>query len=223
MFHTAGASVGSSRGDRSGRQLSDVTDGAGFGPFSRVAGVDPVWFGVREESRSERDDRLLTDSDARGDPRMGTDPGSVLNGDGLHQERHGRIGPVVISGAKVGALGDADIRANGDRHEVVDPGAFAEPDMITDNEVPRVLDMDTRFDDQPFADFRAEDSKDSGLQVVGGCKRIEQNDCFDDEPKRPKPEWSTGIVPGGRGMGEIDARHDNIALCACLLPPSYMP
>lgn len=157
-----------------------------------------------EENGAEGDDGVLGDGDAGSDFDMGADPGAVFDGYGFDHEGHDGIGPVVIAGAEVGALGDADVGADGDGDEVVDPGAFAEPDVVADGELPGVFDMDAGLDLESFAYGGAEAAEDAGFESVGDEDGVEQDEGFDDEPEGAVPEGLAWVVVAVMGAGEVN-------------------
>lgn len=135
---------------------------------------------------------------------MRADPGSIFDDNGFHHERHDGIGPVVVAGAEIGSLGNTDIGADGDGNEIVDPGTLAEPDMIANGELPRILDVDAGFDDEAVADGGAEAAEDAGFEAVGDEEGVEEGEGFDDEPESAVPEWLAGVVVAIVGAGEVN-------------------
>jgi hypothetical protein len=58
----------------------------------------------------------------------------------------------MISGAKVGAFGDANITADANGGQVIYPAVFANPAVISNDEVPRILNEDGWFDNNSITD-----------------------------------------------------------------------
>jgi hypothetical protein len=56
----------------------------------------------------------------------------------------------VVAGAKICKLRDANIAAQFYGGQIVDPGIFTKPAMITYAQVPRILHPESRFDYHSF-------------------------------------------------------------------------
>jgi len=67
----------------------------------------------------------LAHSDAGAYHGARSNPGAVTKDDGFHDETECGIRPVMVSSAEVSALGDADIIANRDIAQIVNPDIFA--------------------------------------------------------------------------------------------------
>ena len=64
------------------------------------------------------------DGDAGEDGGAGANPGAVFDDDRFDDQAEGGVGPVVVAGAEVDALGDAAVAADADRGEGVEPGSL---------------------------------------------------------------------------------------------------
>ena len=60
---------------------------------------------------------------------------------------------VVVAAQDKGALGEAAMIAEGNFAKVVNPNVFTDPAVISDHQIPRILDSNTRLDDQIYAQF----------------------------------------------------------------------
>jgi hypothetical protein len=58
----------------------------------------------------------------------------------------------MVSSAEIGVLGDACVGADRDAGQVVDPAVLADPRMMFDRKMPRILDTDAWLDDNSGAD-----------------------------------------------------------------------
>ncbi len=96
------------------------------------------------------------DMNARGDHGFCADPGPIFDRDWSRHDSEARIGPVVVSGTKIRALGDTHIRADADVDPIVDPGVLSDPAIAADRKMPGVPDAHTGFDDHAGADSGAE-------------------------------------------------------------------
>ena len=175
--------------------------------FRRGALIDAALLGVLEQDGAEREDRFLPDRHAGSDLCEGADPCAVLDDDRLRRHPHAGIRPVVIAGTEVDALRDADVAADCDRDEVVDPGALAEPDVVADSEAPRVLHVEGRLDVHVASDLRAEGAEDLRLESGRQEDRVEQRERFDDDPEKAEPGRFAGVVVAVRSEREIHLSH----------------
>ena len=83
-------------------------------------------------------------------------PDTVTNRNRAGEEPKLRVAPIVIAGADIAPLADADIGA--DRHlaKIVNPNTFPQPYIVADIEEPRVFDRHSRLADKASAGFGAE-------------------------------------------------------------------
>ena len=80
-------------------------------------------------------------------------PGTVFQPDGTNDQGKRWIGPIVITGAQISALRKADVIANGDWHQIVDPTFFAEPAVISHSQVPGIFHREVVLHYCTMADF----------------------------------------------------------------------
>jgi hypothetical protein len=59
-----------------------------------------------------------------------------LQVNGAEAEVEAGLAPVVVAGAEIDPLGEADVIGDGDGGKVVDPEVFAEPAVVTNGESP---------------------------------------------------------------------------------------
>ena len=85
--------------------------------------------------------------DPRGDARLGTDPDAVFQHNGPCDEVERGFLVVVVAAEEQGALGNANMRPDGDLIQIVNPHLLADPAVVADGEFPRVLDGHTGLDD----------------------------------------------------------------------------
>lgn len=142
----------------------NVANGAGPNAGGGIALIDATRFGILQQDGPHHDDGFLADGDAGTDLREGSHPGTILDDDGFGGHAHAGIGPVVIAGAEIGALGDADVAADGDGNEVIDPGTLTKPDVVPHREPPWMLDVEIGLDEDVLPDLRAERPQDAALQ-----------------------------------------------------------
>ena len=122
------------------------------------------------ENASRRDYRRITNRNAGSDERFSADPGPVAENDPAAEDLHVGSGPVVITGAKIGALRNADVRANDNRGQIIDPDIFAEPAVIARFEVPGKFDANARLDIDALADVSSKQSKDGAFEPEIGSQ-----------------------------------------------------
>ena len=84
---------------------------------------------------------------------FGTDPNTIVKGDGLRDKVERGSFVIVIPTEQQGTLRNAHMAADGDGAKVVDPNILPNPNMVTNNRLPRVFNGYTRFDDNAFANF----------------------------------------------------------------------
>ena len=142
---------------------------------------------------------------AGADHGFGRHPHAVLEGDRLAEEAEQRVVPVVVAGEQVGALADANVRTDRHRGVIVDPHAFAEPDVVADLQKPRILDGDARLDHQAVADAGAKGAQHSRLPA-----RRQDQGTLEDERARHVPGDPPGDAAVARDdrlgvAGEVDA------------------
>lgn len=68
-------------------------------------------------------------------------PGAVFEDYGFYDEVEGGFFIVVVAGEEQGSLGEAAISTDLHGGEVIDPGAFPDPGMVSDLQVPRILNI----------------------------------------------------------------------------------
>ena len=130
--------------------------------FYESSGVSGVDLKIRNEASyncSGRRNCTLAQDAARSQNRFCGGPRPFAKMNGRKHETEVGIGPIVVAGAEIGSLRDADVAFHRDGGEIVDPGALADPAVITYAEVPGVLDFNRRLDDDVLADPRAEESE----------------------------------------------------------------
>jgi hypothetical protein len=70
----------------------------------------------------------------------------------------------MVTGAEVHSLRHAYAGANTNGGEVVDPAALTNPAVISNDEVPRVLDADAGLDNNPLTDPGAKEPEKMNSQ-----------------------------------------------------------
>ena len=164
------------------RRARFISDRATFQEARRIADVD---FKVGNEATDDTSGArygTVTEDGAGEQDGLGTDPGSVPDLNGGDHKAEGGVAPVVIAGAEIGSLADADVAAETDGSEVIDPAALADPAVITDDEVPGILDVDGGFDDDARADARSEGTQERDPQGGGWNEGAAQNGLAEEEP-----------------------------------------
>ena len=123
------------------------------------------------------------DSDTWKDGGASADPGAVFDDDRFDDQAEGGVGPVVVAGAEVDALGDAAVAADADRREGVEPGTLSDPAMVTDFQVPGILDVDRRFEHHTLANFGAEEAEGEGFKARGGVEGVLEEEGIGEVPE----------------------------------------
>lgn len=104
----------------------------------------------------------------------------------------------MVSCQKVCALGNAHVRADGDFPEAVEPCALADPDMIAELQVPRILHIDSRLDHHAAADPRPENAQQAALEIGATVEPGVEEKGVDQVPDsaacEPSPRVVTAIV-----------------------------
>jgi hypothetical protein len=99
---------------------------------------------------------------------LGGDPAAGFEVNAAEAEVKGGFLPVVVAGAEVEALGEADVVFNHNRGEVVDPEGFAEPAVVADGESPGEFDFDAGFDADALAEGGAEAAQEPDFEAREG-------------------------------------------------------
>ena len=160
--------------------------------MSRISGVD---FERRYRfcnHASRRGHAAFTDSDAWTNQRASTYPGAIFQCDGKHPEPEELVRPVVISGAKIGALRKTGIRANPDLNKVVDPNVLSNPAVLAYGKKPRIFHAYAGLEDHAAFQLRAEAAKNES----SNRGKRQQLTTYDwrpcEEPQRPHGPASAG-------------------------------
>ena len=85
--------------------------------------------------------------------RFGSDPYAIVKGNGLRDEVERGFFVIVITAEQQGTLRNAHMASDSDVVQVIDPDILTDPNMITNNQPPRVFNGHTRFDNYAFANF----------------------------------------------------------------------
>lgn len=120
-----------------------------------VALVDHPGLQVAAGDGAEAEDGSLADGDAGADGGIGGNPGAVADGYGGGGEGKVGVAPVVVAGAEVGPLGDADVGSYSDGGDVVEPGLFTEPGVIAKGEPPGEFNFDAGLNADALPDASA--------------------------------------------------------------------
>jgi hypothetical protein len=96
-----------------------------------------------------------TDAGAGGYHGLGRNPDFRADGDRAEAKIKPGVPMIVVAGTEIGTLGQADVGADGDRTQVVDPDVFAEPAMVGNGETPGKFDPQPRFDPAAPAEARS--------------------------------------------------------------------
>jgi len=114
--------------------------------------------------------------------RSRTNPSTGMHDYRFRQQIESRRAVIVAAGAEISVLRNADMTADGDIFDIVDPHVLTDPAMIANREPPGVFDADVWFEVNAMTDLRTEQTEQSRL-----------------EPTRGKPtafqEQQTAIVP----------------------------
>src|ERR1035438_2076950 len=105
------------------------------------------------------------------------------------------ITPVMIAGAEVGALRDADIIAELHGGEIIDPTVLANPAIVAYFKMPRVLDRDSRFNDHSIANSgtkKAQEGYAPGRSHPGNPVQRQS----DKQPSYAPHNRASWVVPG---------------------------
>ena len=124
-------------------------DQSSFNRLGGVAAVDGPGLKGLAGNAAEGEDGAATDGDARANGGPSGYPTTGFQVDGAEAEVEAGLAPVVVAGAQVNPLGEADIIFDGDGGEVVDPEVFAEPAMVANGESPG------KFNPYPWLDIDA--------------------------------------------------------------------
>ncbi len=111
-------------------------DQSSFNRLGGVAAVDGPGLKGLASNAAEGEDGAAADGDTGANGGPGGYPTRGFQVDGPEAEVEAGLAPVVVAGAEVDALGEADIIFDGDGGEVVDPEVFAEPAVVADGESP---------------------------------------------------------------------------------------
>jgi len=88
--------------------------------------------------------------------RSRADPRSRFHSDWFRDQIERRLRMIMRPGAKIAALRETGIVADGHGIQVVDPGGFADPRVIADRQAPRILNANMRLNDHTSTDFGPE-------------------------------------------------------------------
>jgi hypothetical protein len=98
-------------------------------------------------------------NDARRKKCFSSNPGTVCEFDWPGLQPKGRIGPIMVAGAQIGALRDANVIADPYGGEIIDPAALAEPNVVSHIKMPRVFDPHARLNDDARSHLSAKRSE----------------------------------------------------------------
>ena len=131
--------------------------------------------------------------------RPGADPDAVFQHDGLHNEIERWLFVVVVAREQEGALGDADVRADGHLLEVVDPHMLAEPAVVADRELPGEFDLHRGFDHHAAAHSGSEAAQPPDFGQTQHGQLMPEEHRADHVPGEFLKE---GCTSGELGVGE---------------------
>ena len=109
----------------------------------------------------------------------------------------------MVAGAEVGALGEAHPITEGDGGEVVEPGVFRQPAVVTDHEAPGEFDAQTGLEAAAAADLGPEGAQEGHAPGGTGQPAGAQQGGTGAEPEGAPKQGRTG-VPIGRGAVAIE-------------------
>lgn len=95
----------------------------------RVATDDSASGNVRVNQASRRYQSIRADGHPPQECASGRDPSAIFDNDGRRNQVEASFAVVVATGAEIDALRYTDVAANPHRRQVVDPGAFTNPNV----------------------------------------------------------------------------------------------
>lgn len=72
----------------------------------------------------------------------------------------------MVATKEIGTLTDTAMAADTHQVQIVNPNPFANPSMVADLEFPRILDVNSGFDNDAFSDLRSEAPKDCSFECA---------------------------------------------------------
>ena len=154
---------------------------------------DGVIGDVAHDEGSGAHDGVAADGAPAQHGRAGGDPRAVADDDGCVVEFEGRGAPVVTACAQQHVLRDADVVPEGDRLQVQDPGALADPAVVAHRELPRPVDLHPVPDENARADGGAERAED-GVPQRHRAPPADDDQPGDEEPHRLDRRVATFVV-----------------------------
>lgn len=114
----------------------------------------------------------------------------------------------MVAGAQVSTLGNADVGADPDAKESVQPDAFADPAMVADLQQPGRLDIDAGLEQDAVPDPRAEQTQQPDFQARRWIERVLQKQGIDTVPNGARDKSASLVMPRGIFIaGQIDCVH----------------
>lgn len=146
---------------------------------------------------ARRHDGVRAYGDAREHRGAGGDPGAVLHHDRGVAVAEVRGTVVMAAGAEQRLLGDTDMRPQGDRLQVEQPGALTDPGVVTHRQLPRPQDPHPVAYQHPFTDRRSEGPQQRDAQP-GRAEPRHEDGVHHGEPERLGQPPPALVVPGQR-------------------------
>jgi hypothetical protein len=145
-----------------------------------------------------------------GEHGTGGDPGVWADGDRAEAEVKAGGAEVVVAGAEVGALGDADAIAQGDGGEVVEPGVLRQPAGLAHLQAPGEFHAQAGLAGATGADAGPEQAQQPHTPGRTGQPACRQQGGTEAEPTGEQQPGGTGM-PVGRGAVAIELLDHRLA------------
>jgi hypothetical protein len=169
-----------------------------------IAAVDRPGFQGLTGNATKAENRTCADGDPWANNGFGGDPTAGLDVDAAEAEVEGGFAPVVVAGAKVNALGKANVIFENDGGKVINPEVFAEPAVVTDRQAPGEFDAHAGFDTAAVAEGGTKAAQQPDFKGREGEEVAREEGGTEEVPEELLPEGSTrGIVGAGLVVGQL--------------------
>ena len=140
-------------------------------------------------------DCAFTQGDSGQQRAHGASPCSTLQLHRPNNQAERGIAPVMIARADIATLRDADIVVKPNSCQVIDPGALTNPAMLSNLEMPGILDGDLRMDHDAVADLCAKQAQKCCSKTRERQQRAAKQRQADEHPSSPNQQRSSWRIP----------------------------
>jgi hypothetical protein len=126
---------------------------------------------------------------------IGGHPSTVLDRDRGRFQPKGRIGDIVAAGAEIAFLGNDAVTANGNGVEAVEHHIVANPAMVADRHLPRVMEPGGGANHHPFTNAGPKQTQQKPAGGVVGMEGEGKGDRLHQPPQQDDDFGTPRVVP----------------------------